>query len=61
MNREEQGAAIDYPNSDKNAPRPGGSNDIDNVRLNEGRGRFFVEAKEVPGGTLLLLKGANLT
>lgn len=34
----------------------GGPDDIDNVRLNEGRGRFYVEAKSVGGGSLLLLK-----
>ena len=42
---------------DKTGPRPGGPDDIDNVRLNEGRGRFYVEAKSIPGGALLLLKG----
>jgi hypothetical protein len=36
--------------------KPGGPDDIDNVRLNEGRGRFYVEAKSVGGGSLLLLK-----
>ena len=36
---------------------PGGPDDIDNVRLNEGRGRFYVEAKTVGGGSLLLLRG----
>jgi hypothetical protein len=37
---------------DENSP-----DDIENVRLNEGRGRFYVEAKSVGGGSLLLLKG----
>merc|ERR1711871_241243 len=37
--------------------RPGGPDDIENVRLNEGRGRFYVEAKTVGGGVLLLLRG----
>jgi myosin protein heavy chain len=35
--------------------------DIDNVRLNEGRGRFYVEAKSVGGGSLLLLKARKPT
>jgi len=33
-----------------NGARPGGPDDIDNVRLNEGRGRFYVEAKSIGGG-----------
>jgi len=37
--------------------RKGASDDIDNVRLNEGRGRFYVEAKSVGGGSMLLLRG----
>lgn len=37
--------------------KPGGPDDIENVRLNEGRGRFYVEAKTVGGGSLLLLRG----
>eukprot|EP01038_Epipyxis_sp_PR26KG_P009467 gene9467-12754_t len=41
---------------DMTGARPGGPDDIDNVRLNEGRGRFYVEAKSVGGGSLLLLK-----
>lgn len=35
--------------------------DIENVRLNEGRGRFYVEAKSVGGGSLLLLKARKPT
>lgn len=48
---------MDFP-SDKSAFRPGGD-DIESVRLNEGRGRFVVEAKAASGGagTTLLLKG----
>ena len=42
---------------DRTGARPGGPDDIDNVRLNEGRGRFYVEAKSIPGGAMLLLKG----
>ena len=42
---------------DRTGARPGGPDDIDNVRLNEGRGRFYIEAKSIPGGSLLLLKG----
>jgi hypothetical protein len=53
--REEREASSDIP-ADRML-RTGGPDDIDNVRLNEGRGRFFVEAKNVPGGALLLLKG----
>jgi len=37
--------------------KPGGPDDIENVRLNEGRGRFYVEAKTLGGGSLLLLRG----
>lgn len=37
--------------------KPGAPDDIENVRLNEGRGRFYVEAKTVGGGSLLLLRG----
>lgn len=37
--------------------RPGGPDDIENVRMNEGRGRFYVEAKTVGGGSLLVLRG----
>ncbi len=36
--------------------RQGGPDDIDNVRLNEGRGRFYVEAKSAGGGSMLVLK-----
>lgn len=32
-----------------------GGDDIENVRLNEGRGRFYVKAKSFGGGSLLLL------
>lgn len=38
-------------NEDMNGARPGGPDDIDNVRMNEGRGRFYVEAKSIGGGT----------
>ena len=50
---------MDLPN-DRSLFKSGGPDDIDNVRMNEGRGRFFVEAKIVPGGSLLLLKGKNM-
>jgi myosin protein heavy chain len=36
--------------------RPGGPDDIDNVRLNEGRGRFYVHALSVGGGSMLQVK-----
>jgi hypothetical protein len=36
--------------------RAGAPDDIDNVRLNEGRGRFYVEAKSVGGGSMLQLR-----
>jgi myosin heavy subunit len=42
----------EVPLLDENSP-----DDIENVRLNEGRGRFYVEARSVGGGSLLLLKG----
>jgi len=35
---------------------PAHSDDIQNVRLNQGRGRFYVEAKSAGGGSLLILK-----
>lgn len=38
---------------DMSGARPGGPDDADNVRLNEGRGRFYVEAKSIGGGTIL--------
>jgi hypothetical protein len=34
-----------------------GTDDIDNGQQNEGRKRFFVDAKLISGGSLLLLKG----
>jgi hypothetical protein len=39
------------------------ADDIDNVRLNEGRGRFYIEAKSMAGGsgTLLYLRGRKAT
>ncbi|RYH31478.1 hypothetical protein EON65_02465 [archaeon] len=40
-------------NADDGNPRP---DDIEHVRMNEGRGRFYVEAKSVGGGSLLVLK-----
>ena len=42
---------------DMSGARPGAPDDIDNVRLNEGRGRFYVEAKNAGGGALLVLRG----
>lgn len=42
---------------DMQGAKKGASDDIDNVRLNEGRGRFYVEAKSVGGGSMLLLRG----
>ena len=49
-----------YDNNDTSddmaGARPGGPDDIDNVRLNEGRGRFYVEAKSIGGGSMLVLK-----
>lgn len=41
---------------DMTGARPGGPDDIDNVRLNEGRGRFYVYAKSVGGGSMLQIK-----
>lgn len=38
---------------DMSGARPGGPDDADNVRLNEGRGRFYVEAKSIGGGTYI--------
>jgi myosin protein heavy chain len=42
---------------DMSGARIGAPDDIDNVRLNEGRGRFYVEVKSVGGGSMLLLRG----
>jgi hypothetical protein len=42
---------------DMSGARPGAPDDIENVRLNEGRGRFYVEAKTVGGGAFLMLRG----
>lgn len=41
------------PNTESNIV----TDDIETVRINEGRGRFYVEAKSVGGGSLLLLRG----
>ena len=54
--------ALDNPqvnneNEDLSGAKPGGADDIDNVRMNEGRGRFYVEAKSVGGGSMLVLRG----
>lgn len=43
-------------NSEGIEDNSGAPDDIENVRLNEGRGRFYVEAKSVGGGSILLLK-----
>lgn len=37
--------------------RPGAPDSIENVRNNEGRGRFYLESKTLSGGTILSLKG----
>jgi len=59
--REAMGDTLDDPSNESTTimegARPGGPDDIDNVRLNEGRGRFYVEAKSVGGGSLLVLRG----
>lgn len=47
---------VDDLNEDMTGARLGANDDIDHVRLNEGRGRFYVEAKSVGGGSLLQLK-----
>jgi myosin protein heavy chain len=41
---------------DMTGARPGGPDDIDNVRLNEGRGRFYTHAISVGGGSMLQIK-----
>mmetsp|Transcript_8817 Transcript_8817/g.8720 ORF Transcript_8817/g.8720 Transcript_8817/m.8720 type:complete len:900 (+) Transcript_8817:244-2943(+) len=53
--REAKDAEMDFPNN-----RNGGTDDLDNGQQgqqNEGRKRFFVDAKVIVGGSLLLLKG----
>lgn len=42
---------------DMTGAKAGAPDDIDNVRLNEGRGRFYVEVKTIGGGSMLLLRG----
>ena len=42
---------------DMSGAKAGAPDDIDNVRLNEGRGRFYVEVKTIGGGSMLLLRG----
>jgi hypothetical protein len=46
----------DQENFDENVNANGGPDDIENVRLNQGRGRFYIEAKSIGGGSLLLLR-----
>ena len=41
---------------DLTGARPGGPDDIENVRLNEGRGRFYVHALSIGGGSMLQIK-----
>eukprot|EP00604_Paraphysomonas_vestita_P003553 CAMPEP_0174822932 /NCGR_PEP_ID=MMETSP1107-20130205/19924_1 /TAXON_ID=36770 /ORGANISM="Paraphysomonas vestita, Strain GFlagA" /LENGTH=743 /DNA_ID=CAMNT_0016043479 /DNA_START=993 /DNA_END=3224 /DNA_ORIENTATION=- len=55
--KDESKGGNNYTNEDMSGPRPGGPDDIDNVRINEGRGRFYVEVKTVGGGSMLLLRG----
>ncbi len=42
---------------DMSGAKPGAPDDVSNVRQNGGRGRFYVEAKTVGGGSILLLRG----
>lgn len=51
----EGGGAVEE--GDMSGARPGAADDIDHVRLNEGRGRFYVEVKSVGGGSMLTLRG----
>lgn len=50
------GDKVEVSNENMDGAKPGGPDDVDNVRLNEGRGRFYVEAKSIGGGSLLLLR-----
>ena len=52
----EGGGAVEE-GGDMSGARPGAADDIDHVRLNEGRGRFYVEVKSVGGGSMLTLRG----
>ena len=45
---------------DRRGPRPGGPDSIENVRNNDGRGRFYVDIKVMNGGNILLLKGRKV-
>lgn len=42
---------------DMSGAKPGAPDDVENVRLNEGRGRFYVEAKAMGAGSYLQLRG----
>lgn len=42
---------------DMSGAKSGAPDDVTNVRQNGGRGRFYVEAKTVGGGSILLLRG----
>ena len=48
---------IDTTNMTMLGAKPGAPDDIENVRLNEGRGRFYLEAKTTGAGAILVLKG----
>lgn len=52
-----QGGAETGGEADMSGAKPGAPDDIDNVRLNEGRGRFYIEAKSIGGGSILVLRG----
>ena len=44
------------PDIDMTGAKAGAADDVENVRLNEGRGRFYIEAKAVGGGSMLVLR-----
>lgn len=50
------GPAQSAPSAGQDDEEGARADDIEQVRLNEGRGRFYVEARSIGGGSLLLLK-----
>jgi chromosome segregation ATPase len=57
----EAGGSNTETSTDHAGAKTGAPDDIDNVRLNEGRGRFYIEAKSVGGGSMLVLRARKPT
>ena len=56
-NPQDQAQQTNAAGEDMSGAKPGAPDDVSNVRQNGGRGRFYVEAKTVGGGSILLLRG----